>query len=93
MLEYTQYGQVANFKTNTNIPINKIAIALNTNLKKSIRIKTAEEVDEKFHSRLTCKRKTYRYIINNSEFSSAIYRNLETHIPQKLKNEKRSKIF
>lgn len=78
------FGQVANFKTNSNIPIDKIAIALNSNLKKSIRIISAEEVDEKFHSRLTCKKKTYRYVINNSEFSSAIYRNLETHIPQKL---------
>ena len=84
-------GQVANFKTNSNIPIEKIPIALNSNLKKSIRIISAEEVDERFHSRLTCKKKTYRYIINNSEFSSAIYRNLETHIPQKLNIEKMQK--
>ena len=81
-------GQVANFKTNSNIPIDKIAIALNSNLKKSIRILEAEEVDDRFHSRLTCKRKTYRYIINNSEVQSAIYRNLETHIPIKLNVEK-----
>lgn len=82
------FGQVANFKTNSNIPVEKIPIALNSNLKKSIRIILAEEVDEKFHSRLACKKKTYRYVINNSEFSSAIYRNLETHIPQKLNIEK-----
>ena len=81
-------GQVANFKTNSKIEIDKIPIALNSNLKKSIRIISAEEVDERFHSRLTCKKKTYRYIINNSQFSSAIYRNLETHIPQKLDVEK-----
>ena len=60
-------GQVANFKTNSNIPVEKFPIAINTKLKKSIRILSAEEVDEKFHSRLTCKKKTYRYIINNSE--------------------------
>lgn len=88
MLEYMQYGQVANFKTNTTIPIDKIAIALNSKLKKTIRIISAEEVEERFHSRLNCKRKTYRYIVNNSKFSSAIYRNLETHIPQKLNIEK-----
>lgn len=81
-------GQVANFKTNSNIPIEKIPIALNTNLKKSILIKSAEEVDENFHSRLSCKRKTYRYIINNSKNGTAIYRNLETHIPMKLDIEK-----
>ena len=77
-------GQVANFKTDSKIPIEKFAIAINSRLKKSIVIKKAEEVDERFHSRLSCKKKTYRYIINNSEEGSAIYRNLETHIPQKL---------
>ena len=81
-------GQVANFKTNTNIPIEKIPVAINSQLKKSIVIKKAEEVDEKFHSRLSCKRKTYRYIINNSPEGSAIYRNLETHIPYKLNVKK-----
>ena len=81
-------GQVANFKTNSNIPIEKFAIAINSNLKKSILIKSAEEVDEQFHSRLTCKKKTYRYIINNSKYGTAIYRNLETHISTKLDIEK-----
>lgn len=81
-------GQVANFKTNSELPIEKWPFALNANLKKSIVIKSAEEVDERFHSRLSCKRKTYRYIINNSKFGTAIYRNLETHIPQKLDIEK-----
>ena len=60
-------GQVANFKTNSNIPIEKIAIAINSNLKKSIRILQAEEVEERFHSRLSCKKKKYRYVINNSD--------------------------
>lgn len=84
-------GQVANFKTNSNIPIEKFAIAINSNLKKSILIKSAEEVDERFHSRLTCKKKTYRYVINNSKYGTAIYRNLETHIPIKLNVEKMKK--
>ena len=81
-------GQVANFKTNSNIPIEKIPIALNSNLKKSIVIKSEEEEEERFHSRLNCKRKTYRYIINNSKYGTAIYRNLETHIPMKLDIQK-----
>ena len=78
------FGQVANFRTNARIPIEKFAIAINSNLKKSIRIISAQEVDQKFHSRLSCKRKTYRYIINNSKMGTAIYRNLETHIPMEL---------
>ncbi len=82
------FGQVANFKTNSNIPIEKFAIAINSNLKKSILIQSAEEVDESFHSRLSCKRKTYRYIINHSKVGTAIYRNLETYIPMKLNIDK-----
>ena len=81
-------GQVANFKTNSELPIEKFPIALNANLKKSIVIKSAEEVEERFHSRLTCKQKTYRYVINNSKYGTAIYRNLETHIPIKLDIQK-----
>ena len=77
-------GQVANFKTNSNLDIEKWPLALNANLKKSIVIKSAEEVD----SRLSCKKKTYRYVINNSKYGTAIYRNLETHIPEKLNIEK-----
>ena len=81
-------GQVANFKTNSKIPIEKMAVAINSKLKKSIIIKKAEEVDERFHSRYNAKNKTYRYIINNSEYGSAIYRDLEYHFPIKLDVEK-----
>lgn len=81
-------GQTANFKTNSNIPIEKFAIAINSKLKQSIRIKSAEEVDERFHSRYSVKSKTYRYTINNSDTASAIYRNLEYHFPIKLDVEK-----
>ena len=87
-MECMHFGQVANFKTNSNIPIEKFVIAINSNLKKSILIRSAEEVDDKFHSRLSCKRKTYRYVINNTKTGTAIYRNLETHIPIKLDIDK-----
>ena len=81
-------GQVANFKIEKDIPIEKIPYALNSKLKKSIRIKDAKEVDEKFHSRYTCKRKTYKYVINNSVQGTAIYRNLQYHFPEKLDDVK-----
>ena len=85
-------GQVANFKTeNMSIPIDKFALALNTKLKKSVRVIKAEEVEERFHSRYTCKRKTYRFVINNNECESAIYRNFEYHMPVKLNIEKMQK--
>ena len=84
-------GQVANFKTNSKLPIEKFPVAINSKLKKSIRIINAEEVEEKFHSRLSCKQKTYRYIINNTYNGTAIYRNQEYHVPQKLNIEKMQK--
>ena len=77
-------GQVANFHTNSNIEVNKIPYAINSKLTKSIVIKSAEEVDERFHSRYNCKLKTYRYIVNNSEFPSALNRYREYHMPYKL---------
>lgn len=81
-------GQTANFKTNSNIPIEKICMAINSQLKKSIVIKEATEVEEDFHCRYNCKGKKYRYIINNSANGSAIYRGLEYHMPIKLDVDK-----
>lgn len=81
-------GQTANFKTESNIPIEKFPIAINSKLKKSIVIKSAEEVDERFHSRYSVKSKRYRYTINNSQYGSAIYRDMEYHFPIKLDVEK-----
>lgn len=91
MQVFTHYGQVANFKTNSNIPIEKFGVAINSIIKKSIVIKKAEEVDESFHARYCSKQKTYRYIINNSQYGTAIYRNLEYHIPQSLNVEEMKK--
>lgn len=81
-------GQVANFKIKSRIEIGKIAYAINSKLKKSIRIKKAEEESLDFHSRYKCKEKTYRYIINNSEQGTAIYRGLEYHVSQRLEIDK-----
>ena len=82
-------GQVANFKTESmSIPIEKMAVALNSKLKRSIRIQKAEEVDIQFHARYHCKQKTYFYVIDNTEQGSAIYRNLEYHMPIPLDVEK-----
>ncbi len=80
-------GQVANFKTNSSLPIEKFAVAINSKLKKSIVIKKAEEVSEKFHSRYSVHSKKYRYIINYSPMGTAIYRELEYQFPFALKIE------
>ncbi len=78
------FAQVANFKINSDFPIEKMAIAINSQLKTSIRIQKAEEVEENFHSRYHCHKKTYGYIIDNSDQGTAIYRNYTYHVPQPL---------
>ena len=85
------FGQVANFKIDSDFPIEKMAIAINSQLKKSIRIKKTEEVSPEFHSRYNCHSKTYQYVIDNSEQGSAIYRYLSYHVPQELDVEKMQK--
>jgi len=84
MRVFMHYGQVANFKTNTKIDTKKIPYALNSKLPNSIVIKGAEEVDERFHSRYNCIGKTYKYIINNNEFPSALNRYREFQVSDKL---------
>ena len=81
-------GQVANFKTNSQISIEKLPLAINSQLKNSIVIKEAKHINERIHSRYNAKHKTYRYIINNSKCRTAIYRNLEYSYPFKLDAEK-----
>lgn len=78
------YGQVISFKTNTDIPVDRLPLALNSHLKKSIIVQSAEEVEENFHPRYSCKGKKYMYVINNSRYGSAIFRKNEYHVPQKL---------
>lgn len=78
------FEQVANFKIDSDFPIEKMATAINSQLKASIRIVKAEEVPLKFHSRYHCHQKTYGYFIDNSEQGTAIYRNITYHISKPL---------
>ncbi len=85
-------GQVANFKLKeSTLSIDKMAMAINSQLKPTIRIKEATEVDERFHSRYNAKKKTYRYVINNSPIPSAIYRGMQYHFKAPLDVDKMNK--
>jgi len=77
-------GQVANFRTKANIPLNSIHELLNIKLNRNISIKSLEEVEDGFHARYNVKVKTYRYVINNAKNLSPIYKNYEYHMPRKL---------
>ncbi len=58
-------GQVANFKTHSNIPLIKLPLILNRLLPLDIRIKKAERVDDSFHARYSTVSKIYHYYILN----------------------------
>lgn len=74
------YGQVANFVTESTIPPDRFAYALNSVLPGDITIKNSEEQNIDFHSRYDSKGKMYQYLIYNSEHPSAILRNRAYHI-------------
>ena len=56
-------GQAANFKCNTDLSCQEIKDYLNHYLPEDILVKTVEETDERFHSRLNAVSKTYEYKI------------------------------
>jgi len=81
-------GQVANFHMENDMRLEKIPLALNSQLKKSIRILSAEEVPNEFHSRYHCKKKTYCYHIYNGKYGTAIGRGYTYQFPLPLAIEK-----
>ena len=84
-------GQVANFKINSQIPVDRIPNALNAKLPKDISIVKAEEVDEDFHSRYSAKKKTYRYQVYNSLYRSPIYADISYPVKYDLDIDKMKK--
>jgi len=77
-------GQVANFKTHSNIKPAKFQMGLNSILPKDITIIDAQDVDSDFHAQFSAKSKTYVYKIFNSPHPSALMRKVSWFIPQTL---------
>jgi len=78
------YGQVANFKTNSKLSIEKMKSYLYEYLPEDIVITNLEEVEDRFHSRYNAKSKVYLYKIYNNKFHDPFLRRYTTHIPKKL---------
>lgn len=81
-------GQVANFKTNSNIPAARIPDALNAKLPKDISIIDCQEVSDDFHSRYSATGKIYRYLIYNKPYRSPLYKDISYHVRYNLDIEK-----
>ena len=59
------YGQVANFYSPIDsIPTDNYVMALNSMLPQDIRIRSAQKVEESFHSRFSAVSRTYRYFLS-----------------------------
>lgn len=67
-------GNVAVFDTETRIPAEKIAYALNRYLPEDIVVQSSKEVPEDFHPRYAVSKKTYEYRILNTAFPDPILR-------------------
>ncbi|MGD9014908.1 MAG: tRNA pseudouridine(38-40) synthase TruA [Candidatus Omnitrophota bacterium] len=77
-------AQVANFKTNSQLPLGKLKQALNSLLPDDIVITGIKAVELGFHARFSAKSKIYRYTILNQKYPSALLRNFFYFVPDKL---------
>ena len=73
-------GQAASFITESSIPPEKFAYALNNKLPEDIVIKESGEVPLDFHARFSAVGKKYSYLVINSRFPSALLRNHAYHV-------------
>ncbi len=74
-------GQVANFRTESRLALDRIPGALNAHLPETIRVIGAEDVDDQFHARYSATGRTYRYAVLNRPAPSAILRHHAYHVP------------
>ena len=77
-------GQVANFKTSKEIPVEKLKTAINGLLPPDIKVIEIEEVPLNFNARLDSKGKTYIYRIFNREVPSPFEYKRAWFIPYKI---------
>ena len=77
-------AQVANFHCQNKMPCDEILSGLRRYSPEDIGIDSCEETSERFHARLNCKSKTYRYRIWNSEKPCVFQRRFVYVMPEKL---------
>ena len=75
---------VANFRTTSTIPVDRLPYALNTHLPADVVVTTAFEVHEDFNAIGSCARKEYTYLIYNSRLKDPFYVNRAWFYPKHL---------
>ena len=77
-------GQVANFKTNSQLSLKEMLIFFNRYLPDDIVVKEMEEVPERFHARYNALGKQYSYYVWNSPIPTAFERYHSFQVSQPL---------
>ena len=75
---------VANFRTDSRIPLDRLPFAINTHTPEDIAVKEALEVAEDFNAIGSCIKKEYTYRIYNSRFKNPFYVNRAYFYPKHL---------
>lgn len=75
---------VANFRTSSRIPVDRIPFAVNTHIPEDIVVKAAYEVAENFNAIGSCIRKEYTYRIYNSRIKNPFYVDRAYFYPKRL---------
>ncbi len=73
-------GQTVHFDTDSRIPPEKYAFALNTMLPEDIRVRASRAAPPDFHARFDARGKIYRYLIHNGPHASALLRLSHAHV-------------
>ena len=81
-------GQVANFRTASQIPLIAFQKGLNATLPRDIVVCSATEVSTDFHARFSAKSRRYRYTILNREYPSALSRQTNYFFSEELNVER-----
>ena len=76
--------QIANFHCESTMPCEQILSELRRYLPEDIGIYSCQEASERFHARLNCKDKTYRYRVWNSDKPAVFDRRFVYCMPEKL---------
>ncbi|MBE6948083.1 MAG: tRNA pseudouridine(38-40) synthase TruA [Ruminococcaceae bacterium] len=77
-------GQVANFHCESELSCDEILLQLRRYLPEDIGIHSCQEAQPRFHARLNCRTKTYRYRVWNSEKPCVFQRRYVYVMPAKL---------
>ena len=75
---------VANFRTDSRIPLDRLPFAVNTHVPEDIAVSEAVEVPMDFHATTWCRKKEYTYRIYNSRMKNPFFVNRACFYPKRL---------